>query len=153
MTAPSVLIWPAPTTDHRRQRLQDTAVELGRIDDSDLDGEIRDRLVSDLGPTAIELHSLLRMAALLDLDHLTGHLEAVAEAEWDVQQHGAISGHDICCDGGCSCLRVVRHDRTRCDRCETGPHEVLEQRTDALIDYLRGNVSARGVDEYLSGAA
>ena len=138
-------------TGQRRQRLIDAAVDLdGSFDLADA---ITARRRAQTGPDGSDLWALLQAAAWRDLDHLAGHLADVAYAARSVEMHGLYAGHAECCDDDCTCTRVPRHDRTRCDACEAKPHEHLEHQVDQLLGHLRATVRESTVDDYLAGAA
>jgi hypothetical protein len=93
---------------------------------------------------------LLRAAAYRHPEWLARLAEDIEERLHNLMQHLSTDGHDWClCDYECIC---VGRGHGRCDRCESGPHDLLDDSMRELLVLLTEVTSERAVAE-CAGAA
>jgi hypothetical protein len=149
----------SPDTDPvlQRQLLIEAAEQIATDPRDDVVAVVRDLLTSNLGYTALELHAVLVGVAYTSGDLLSLRTRDVHDALTAAEQHGAVTGHEVCCGDplGLDCDRCFRTpaDAPRCQTCESRPHELLDDAVRALLDLLRDSAGSRAVDELCGGAA
>lgn len=137
----------------RRQLLVDAAVQVAADPRDDLIIVLRERLTSDLGYTALELHAVLLAAAWRNRDQLAAEVGNVYDRQQAVERHD-LTEHSECCDGECDCrVAQVRYGVDRCQDCSEKPKLLLDQAVRELVWFLRSTVSDRAVNECAGGTA
>lgn len=151
MTAPARAT--SPDAVLQQQFLVETCVHLALDPRTDLIEVLRENLTAGLGYTALKVHAVLLAAAWRDADMLNGHIVAVYERQVAAEQHDATTGHDVCCDGECTCTTVYRFDKSlRCEDCTVRPHALVDDAVRDLQWFLTVTVSERAARD-MAGAA